>query len=83
MEDKHIPLGQQTHSISREMFRLTSDSEFGLLNCAHPEKHEAGKPITVVVFFSLRLLFKHFSKLLTLQSLNSSCIAQERYRFVN
>ena len=56
MEDKHIPLGQQTRSISREMFRLTSDSEFGLLNCAHPEKHEAGKPITVVVFFSLRLL---------------------------
>ena len=83
MEDKHIPLGQQTRSISREMFRLTSDSEFGVLNCALPEKHEAGKPTTVVVFFSLRLLFKHFSKLLKLQSLNSSCIAQERYRFVN
>ena len=51
MEDKHILLGQQTHSISREMFRLTSDSEFGLLNCACPEKHEAGKPTTVVVVF--------------------------------
>lgn len=81
MEGKHILLGQQTPSISREMFGLTSDSEFGLLNCARPEKQEAGQ--TTTVFFFLRLLFKHLSKLLTLQSLNSSCTAQERYRFVN
>ena len=52
MEGKHILLGQQTHCISREMFRLTSDSEFGVLNCALPEKHEAGQPTTVFFFFS-------------------------------
>lgn len=50
MEGKHILLGQQTPSISREMFGLTSDSEFGLLNCARPEKQEAGQTTTVFFF---------------------------------